>query len=315
MSMMEAKDHHWKRWLWAAIKLSIAVLVVWFIRRTIVEAWIELGRHSFQVDFLWLAAAAGLYLLGTLPFALFWHRVLLTLGQRVGFGRTVRAYYIGHLGKYVPGKAMVVIIRAGLLRGPGVDASLAVASIFYETLTMMSTGALLAAAIVAGWFRGEPVLFWAAVGIMAAAGLPIQPPIFKRLVRLAGVGKLTPSTVEKLDRLGYGTVVLGWVLNAVGWAIFGLSLWAVLRAIGVGNTSPFALFHLYVAAVSLATVAGFVSMLPGGAVVREAVLTELMVPYLGGGAALIAAILLRLVWLVAELCVSGILYLCGRQKM
>ncbi len=48
---------------------------------------------------------------------------------------------------------MVVILRAGLIRGPGVDASLAVVSVFFETLTMMSVGALLAAAIVAGWFR------------------------------------------------------------------------------------------------------------------------------------------------------------------
>lgn len=203
---------------------------------------------------------------------------------------------------------MVVILRAGLLRGPGVDASLAVASIFYETLTMMSTGALLAASIVAFWFSGQPLLFWTALGIMAVAGLPTLPPIFKRLVRLAGVGRINPATVEKLDNLGYGTVILGWVLNAIGWAILGLSFWAVLRAMGLGENNPLGQFHLYAAAVSLATVAGFISMMPGGAVVREAVLTEFMVPYLGGGAALIGAILLRLVWLVAEISISGILY-------
>ena len=38
---------------------------------------------------------------------------------------------------------MVVILRAGLIRGPGVEASLAVVSVFFETLTMMSAGALL----------------------------------------------------------------------------------------------------------------------------------------------------------------------------
>ena len=73
--------------------------------------------------------------------------------------------------------------------------------------------------------------------------------------------------------------------------------------------------HLHVAAVALATVAGFISMLPGGAVVREAVLTELMIPYLGGGAALIAAVLLRLVWLTAELCIAGGLCLTPCKKL
>ncbi|MCD4727595.1 MAG: flippase-like domain-containing protein [Pirellulales bacterium] len=306
--MNEVRHNRRKRWLPTAIKLSIAALVVWFIHGTIIDACGELGEQSFQIDFLWLAASGGLYLLGTLPFALFWHRTLRALGQRVEFGKTVRAYYIGHLGKYVPGKAMVVILRAGLLRGPGIDASLAVASIFYETLTMMSTGALLAASIVAFCFSGQPLLFWTALGIMAVAGLPTLPPIFKRLARLAGVGRINPATVEKLDNLGYGTVILGWTLNAIGWAILGLSFWAVLRAMGLGENNPFEQFHLYAAAVSLATVAGFISMMPGGAVVREAVLTEFMVPYLGGGAALIGAILLRLVWLVAEMSISGILY-------
>lgn len=67
------------------------------------------------------------------------------------------------------------------------------------------------------------------------------------------------------------------------------------------------------AAITLATVAGFLSFVPGGAVVREAVLTELMVPHLGDAVALLSAILLRLVWLVAELVISGILYIVARR--
>ena len=64
-------------------------------------------------------------------------------------------------------------------------------------------------------------------------------------------------------------------------------------------------------AVSLATVLGFVSFVPGGAVVREAALaklTELMAPHLGSTISLVGAVLLRLVWLVAELIASGVLW-------
>ena len=102
---------------------------------------------------------------------------------------------------------------------------------------------------------------------------------------------------------------LGWLLTGLGWAILGLSFWAVLRAFGAAGDNPVEQLHLHTAAVALATVAGFVSFVPGGAVVREAVLTELMVPYLGDAVALVGAILLRLVWLVSELVISGILYL------
>jgi uncharacterized membrane protein YbhN (UPF0104 family) len=67
-------------------------------------------------------------------------------------------------------------------------------------------------------------------------------------------------------------------------------------------------------AVSLAVVAGFLSLLPGGLGVRELVLDELMIVPFGAMVALVSAVLLRLVWLLAELLVSGILYIGLRMK-
>ncbi len=68
---------------------------------------------------------------------------------------TLRAYYIGHLGKYVPGKAMVVILRTVMVRGHRVDAAVAAVSVFFETLTMMAVGAFMAAGILAVRLRKE----------------------------------------------------------------------------------------------------------------------------------------------------------------
>ena len=297
-----------KRWAFAAIKVFIVVIVVWFIRRTIVDAWGQLSGHAWQFHFGWLAASGILYLLSTMFCGLFWHRTLRVLGQPVGLGRALRAYYVGQLGKYVPGKAMVVILRTGLVRGQGGDASLAAASVFFETLTMMSTGALMGAAIVAVWFREQTLLFSAALAVMAVAGVPTLPPVFRRLVRLFGVGRSDPAISEKLAALGYGTMLLGWLLTGLGWIILGLSYGAVLCGLGVVGGLSLEQLHLHTAAVTLATVAGFVSFVPGGAVVREAVLAQLMVPYLGDVVSLVSAILLRLVWLVTELVISGILY-------
>ena len=230
------------------------------------------------------------------------------MGQDVGFWKSLRAFYLGHLGKYVPGKAMVVILRAGMIRGPGVDASLAVVSVFFETLTMMAVGALMAAGIVAVWFRGQPLLFWASLGMMAVAGLPTLPPVFRRLVRLVGLGRLKPAQLEKLDGLGYGTVILGWVLNVIGWTILGLSYWAVLRALGAASGES---------ARSVAPLHGrgraghgrrvSSRSCPAAPWSARPCCTELMIPHVGGTIALVAAVLLRLVWLAAELAVLAVL--------
>ena len=315
MNQTNMPDHrsNSRRWLLFAVKLLIVAVVVRFIRQTIAGAWEDLRKHPRHVDWLWLVAAGWLYLFGSLFCGVFWHRILRTLGQRVTLTAALRAFYVGHLGKYVPGKAMVVVLRAGMIRGPGVDASLAVVSVFLETLTMMSVGSLLAAAIVAGWFRDKPLLFWASIGMLAVTGLPTLPPVFRRLVRLAGFGKIEPATLAKLDAIGYKTIFLGWALNLIGWIVLGISYWAVLKSLGAGGETPLEYLHLYVASVSLATVAGFVSFVPGGAVVREAVLTEVMVPILHSGTvALLGAVLLRLTWLAAELFMAGALMLGAR---
>ncbi len=289
------------------------MVVVWFIRRTIADAWSQLHERPWHCDFRWLLLSGLLYLAGTLMCGLFWHRALCILGQPVRLGDALRAYFVGHLGKYVPGKAMVVVLRTGLVHGDGVDTSLAAVSVFFETLTMMAVGALMSAAIMAVWFRHHGLLFGVALATVVAAGLPTLPPVFRRLVRLVGVGRATPTVAEKLSRLDYRTMFLGWLLTGFGWVLLGASFWAVLRALGAAGPNPFVQLPLHTAAVALGTVAGFVSLVPGGAVVREAVVTELTAPYLGDAAALVGAVLLRLVWLVAELGISGILY-CGVRR-
>ena len=306
-----------KRWLFAAIKLLIVVIVLWCVRRTLVDGREKLGEYRWRFDIWWLAAAGGLYLLGTLFSGIFWHRALRALGQDVRLPHALRAYYIGHLGKYVPGKAMVVVLRAGLVRGEGVDTALAAAGVFFETLTMMAVGAFMSAAIVAIWFHEQTLLFCAALAVMLVAGLPTLPPVFRRLVRLVGVGRANPAIAEKLANLGYRVMFTGWVLTSLGWVVLGMSLWAVLMSLGAVDSNPFARLHIYTAVVTLATVAGFVSFVPAGVVVREVVLAVLLAPYLGpAGEAVgsVSAILLRLVWLVAELVISGILYLGMRFR-
>jgi len=308
-----------KKWLRLGIKLLIAAAVVWWVQDTITKGWAELKEQDAGWDWqpAWLAAAAAIYLVGLMPFCLFWRRVLQTLGQDARLGPTIRAYYIGHLGKYVPGKAMVVVIRTALIRGGGVNTAVAAVSVFLETLTMMGVGAFLAAAYLLLFFREEPLWTAAAAGLMAVSLMPTLPPVFRRIVRVLRIGKSDPAAAERLQRLGFGTLAVGWLLSLLGWLLLALSYWATLRAMGIEGVDPIADLPRYVAAVSLAVVAGFLLLvLPGGVGVREAFLVRLMLPYLRGlgpetahAAAWASALLLRLVWTGSEALISAGLWL------
>ena len=92
-------------------KLSIFTLVLWGLYRSCAQARHDLADQQYSLSQLnggWLFAAAVLYLFGLLPLGWYWHFLLHRMGQTPGRLESLRAYLIGHLGKYVPGKFMVV---------------------------------------------------------------------------------------------------------------------------------------------------------------------------------------------------------------
>ena len=78
-----------------------------------------LGDSQFDllrlVRFEFLVPAGLLYLLAHCCWATFWVRLL--HGQGIGLVVAgLRAYFVSQFGKYVPGKAWVILMRVGMLR-------------------------------------------------------------------------------------------------------------------------------------------------------------------------------------------------------
>jgi len=316
-----------RSWVRLAIELAVLVLVLVFVWRSLAQALHQLRDYRFHLQPFWLVVSGLLYLAGLLPMGIFWLSALRALGQHPHLAETLRAFYIGHLGKYVPGKALVVILRTGLIRSERVSAGVAAASIFLETLTMMAVGAFLAAGILALKPHADlalkhPYLMPLAVGLMLLAGLPTLPPVFRRLALRMRVGRNDPNIERKLRGVTWPLMTAGWLGVATGWVLIGLSLWATLRSMGIAGLDPLLHLHFYVAAAALAVVAGFLSLLPGGAVVREVILTAILGIYFSQvihadprqANPLVTAVVLRLVWLGAELILAAILYVGLRRK-
>jgi len=296
-----------------SVRLLILVLVGVGIWHTVDKAMGELQAKQFalnQVRLGWLVASGVVYLAATAPCWIFWHRTLEAMGQRPRWLASLRAYYTGHLGKYFPGKALVVVIRSGMIRSPRVDTSVAVTAVFVETLTMMAVGAFTAAAILGVLYRDQVWLVLLSVGLMICIGGPTIPPIFRRFVKIVGVKKVNPDIDRALGGLDYRLMVFGWVINVAGWGLMGLSLWLTLRAIPTITTRPVELrdWPSLTACAALSVVLGFLSMVPGGLGVREYVVMTLLSGPFGVAAATICAVLSRLVGLLAESIFAALLY-------
>lgn len=310
--------------VWTLRAVMIA-LVCFGVSGTVQRALANLPRHEWHLRTGWLVLSGTLYAVGLVPMAWFWYRALAALGQPAPWPAVLRAYFLGHLGKYVPGKALAIILRVAAVSKWVRSLRVAIMSALLETLTMMAVGAFLAAALSIVVLRLEPRLAALAAGMAAAAGIPTLPPIAKRVARI-GISRVkheselelpptTPADVEAtLHGIDWRLLTAGWIAAGLCWLLLGLSLWATLRAIGVESVHPIRDLPMMIAAVAFAVVAGFLSLLPGGLGVRDALLVPLLTHVCDAANALVAAVLLRLVWLVSEVAACGILYVMARWE-
>ncbi len=294
-----------------------------------------------------LLLSGVLYELGQGFSALYWMRLLGHLGTCPPLGAALRAYYIGQLGKYLPGKAWALFLRTSLVHKHGVGVGLAALTAFYEVLTTMAAGVLVAAVLFAvlgtdagaglnaetlrhllwleqpgegGVQRSVAVLL--SLLLFAAFLVPLHPAIFNRLV-FQRTGE-TPVPPDGLRRIRFVYLLEGLAFAAAGWLLLGASFAVALRGI-VGADWP--LLDLRTARLpaimGLSYVIGFVIVIaPGGIGVREFMLTLLLTPELVGiqemdskaarATVVLAVLVLRLVWTTAELVTALVCRLTSR---
>lgn len=305
----------------------------------------ESGRF-WKAAPLGLLAASLLYAAAMLPSSLYWRRCLVELDQVHDLFDTLWAFFYGNLGKYFPGKAMVIVLRLGALQHHGIKKTATAMTIFMETLTMMSVGGAVGA-ICMIILNIDWRLTVLAIGLLVATLIPTAPPVLQFLLPRLQKG-VEPHELSKwTSKITWGLFARGWMMLAVGWLLNGLSLMFVLQSLpsadlARGTKLPQArsvqktldidndavaervsslaqpatdashpswtvAYISALGACALAVVLGFVSLVPGGAGVREVVISMVLAPVVGPVAALCGALWLRIVWLITELSVVGVL--------
>jgi uncharacterized membrane protein YbhN (UPF0104 family) len=160
----------------------------------------------------WLAAAGGVYLIGLAFSAWFWRDAIRSLGGDPDWITLVRAYYVGHLGKYVPGKTLLIIMRTAMMHGPKVRTSVAVVTMVYETLIFMAAGALVAALLLAVRAQSDENRLWQALLLLACAdpavGFQSGVPTDRRPIPQGGRSSLAEVTDSDLARRPWPAIYL-----------------------------------------------------------------------------------------------------------
>jgi uncharacterized membrane protein YbhN (UPF0104 family) len=312
-------------WLWPAFKWTLFLIVLVFVGIYARRMWGELGSRALRPRWGWLALATFVSVVGWLPSVWYWRRLLLTLGIRVDGGQLLRAYYCGHPGKYVPGKAMVILIRAALLAPSGVPAAATAYTVTLETLTFMAAGCvtmvLLLPYTIAGIpqlvdltaFIAQPACRLAIPLLAIGSGIGGLAALARISGRLAGRMKGALPAVGTLSRrIPAQTFASGLILFLGAWWLQGATIGLTLQALSPEPVS-WSDWPLWTSTAAVSLVGGFLAIFaPGGLGVREGLLMELLRQQVGPHEAVAAAIVLRGVTLAGELLMAAAVYVLIR---
>lgn len=325
----------------AAVKWLLFAVVLLYVVRKSVELTDAESLSKLSIRPKWLLAAGTLYLAGWLPSVVFWQRLMRVLGARPPFSLSLKAYYLGHLGKYVPGKAAAILVRSSTLQSAGVPIGTSILTAMLETLMVMGVGLALAVGLApfllpqAAWSALPPSFLllkqqsWLGPTAVLVATMLAVPVAAESLMRFAARkarqreaaltsdshAAVTTSELPLVDRQQLARLLFAGVFAFLPtWFAQGLSLGCVLLSIGAVESISFADWLLWTGAIGAGNSLGFfVLFAPGGLGVREGILIASLSPTIGSANAVAAAGLLRLLWLVAEVLAAGILLLVPQR--
>lgn len=272
------------------VALGGALFVGWAIWRD----WGQVGAIVGDAEPLWLLAAVGLATGAMAGIAMAWRMALRILGAPASVFDSLRWYFVGELGKYVPGGVWAVVGRGEMATCDGRPRGQAYGSVLLSLAATYLCGMGVAVTLLLGTrFGGLDTLEAGGLVILLFLGiLALHPAVLGRI--FSQISKRWPERFPMVAPSWRQTLALV-AANLPSWLAMGLATWCVAR--GIGLQPPLEEIML---ATSLSWVMGFLVIpAPGGLGVREAVFT-LAVGTLSGGGAAAVAILARLVFMVAD---------------
>lgn len=273
---------------------------LFFVIQRISATWDETGPVVRSAEPAWIAFAVVLAGAGMTAIAVPWVRALGMLGGRLGRGRAVLLYYVGEIGKYLPGGIWPVVGRGELAHRAGIGRSVAYSSVLLSLATLylcslVVAGGLLPIVIADGASSAAPMLLILLVPI----GLVVlHPAVMARVLQLGS--RLTRRSFE-FEPPGWSSMLALVASYVPAWLLIGTSTWAVSKALA---TDP-DWVELCLATV-LSWAAGFlVAPAPGGVGVREAVFVA-MAPSIPSGIAAAVALCARLIFMLVDAAGAGV---------
>lgn len=279
-----------RRRLLTIIRVAVAVLTVAAVVYAVVTNWADVSVHLSRISVGSFVLSTIAALAGTWLTMLGWRVLLADLGSPLELAPASGVYFVGQLGKYLPGSLWSVLVQADMassLRVPRRRTAVAgLLALGFSLLTGLVVGLPAASYLIRR--QADGFSWWTLLALPVVAIL-LVPRILNRLI-LALLRILRREPLEHdLSGRAVGSAVLVFTLV---WLTFGVHTLLLARAVAGPEPHP----HLGVAALTgyaLSVSLGMLTViLPAGLGAREGLLTLVLataVPIAAAGAVAIVS--------------------------
>jgi glycosyltransferase 2 family protein len=283
--------------------LFLAAVVV-----LVIEQWPQVRPLLGRLSWPSLAAATAAVAAGHLATFGSWRALLADLGSPLPLRAGLRVFFLGQLGKYLPGSIWPTVTQMELGRDYRVPQRVSGAAAAITMLLAVGTGLLVATVLLPLGGVGVPDPYRWAAAVLPVAVLLAAPPVLNRLLGVAlRVARRAPLPAP-LSLAGAARAA-AWALAA--WLLYGIQVWLLARQLEAAG--GLALLLVSTGAFAGAWAVGFLLVAaPAGAGVREGALILLLGATIGRPEATVVGVVSRLLFLAADLAWAALAALAGR---
>ncbi len=298
--------------LFTVLRIVLAVLVVAAVSTAVARNWAAVSADIDRIDGATFVLAAALAGLPPILTVLGWRVLLAELGSPLHVAPAGGIFFVGQLGKYVPGAVWGIVAQAEMgarLRIPRQrSAVVAFLSVALAAICGLIVGM---AALPLLLSRGES----AALGWTLLLTLPLLTVIL--WPRLLNWGIATVLRVLRRPPLEHQlsgrSVLTASACFVTAWLTSGLHVFVLARAVGGADDTGFLLFACISGFALASSLSMFSVVLPAGVGVREGLLVLMLGPVITTSGATAVVVLSRFLTVSADVAFALLGWLYARS--
>ncbi len=283
-----------------AVRIGLLVLVLVAVAIALVRNWREVSDDLGRISATTLVLALVLALVSPPLTMLGWRVLLADLGTDLHLAPAAGVFFVGQLGKYLPGSIWSVVAQAEMGARLGIPRRRSGVVGLVAMAMSLITAAVLGLPAVPLLLSDDRTSGSLVLGGVAAVLVVVAlwPRVLNRgIALLLRVLRREPIEHELTGRAILATAVL----FLLAWVFTGLSVWVLARGLAAGGASFGDVLLVGVCGFSLAAAIGMVSFLvPAGVGVREGLLVLVLVGVMTVPAATAVVVLARFLTVVSD---------------